>query len=113
MNCIFCEIIKKNIPADIVFENDEIIAFRDVSPQAPTHILLIPKKHIPGLPEAEKEDAKLLGQICITAAEIAEREGIDKNGYRLIMNSGPDAGQEVNHLHFHLLGGRSFGWPPG
>ncbi len=113
MPCIFCEIINKNIPAEIVYEDEEILAFRDVDPRAPVHILIIPKKHIPGLPEIAEEDRELIGRICLAAAEIAGREEIDRSGYRLVVNSGPDAGQAVDHLHFHLLGGRSLGWPPG
>jgi histidine triad (HIT) family protein len=113
MTCLFCEIIDKNIPADIVFEDDEIMAFRDVDPRAPVHILIIPKKHISGLLDAKESDRELMGRICLAAAEIARREGIDRSGYRLVVNSGPDAGQAVDHLHFHLLGGRSLGWPPG
>lgn len=113
MACLFCDIIKKKIPADIVFEDDEIIAFRDVDPRAPVHILIIPKKHIPGLPAAEELDSDLLGRICLTAARIARKESIAGSGYRLVVNSGPDAGQAVDHLHFHLLGGRPLSWPPG
>ena len=113
MSCLFCEIIDRNIPADIVFEDDEILAFRDVDPRAPVHILIIPKKHISGLSEANESDRELMGRICIAASEIAGREGIDRSGYRLVVNSGPDAGQAVDHLHFHLLGGRLMGWPPG
>jgi histidine triad (HIT) family protein len=113
MACLFCEIINKNIPADIVFEDDEIIAFRDVDPRAPVHILIIPKKHISGLSEGKEMDRELMGRICLAAAEIAGLEEIDRSGYRLVVNSGPDAGQAVDHLHFHLLGGRLMGWPPG
>lgn len=113
MTCIFCDIINKKISADIVFEDDEIIAFRDVAPQAPVHILIIPKKHISGLSEVKESEKELLGRICLSAAEIAEREKIDRSGYRLVVNSGPDAGQAVDHIHFHLLGGRTLGWPPG
>ncbi len=113
MACLFCEIIEKNIPAEIVFEDDEIMAFRDVDPRAPVHILIIPKKHISGLPEATESDKGLMGRICLVAAGIARKEKIGQSGYRLVVNSGPDAGQAVDHLHFHLLGGRSLGWPPG
>lgn len=113
MTCIFCDIINKKILADIVFEDDEIIAFRDVAPQAPVHILIIPKKHISGLSEVKESEKELLGRICLSAAEIAGREKIDRSGYRLVVNSGPDAGQAVDHIHFHLLGGRTLGWPPG
>jgi len=113
MSCLFCEIINKNIPADIVFEDDEIMAFRDVDPQAPVHILIIPKRHISGLSSAKESDRELMGRICLAAAEIAGREAINLSGYRLVVNTGSDAGQAVDHLHFHLLGGRSLGWPPG
>ena len=113
MACIFCEIINKNIPSEIVFEDDEIMAFRDVDPRAPVHILIIPKRHISGLSDAKESDKELMGRICLAAAEIAEREGINLSGYRLVANTGSDAGQAVDHLHFHLLGGRALGWPPG
>ncbi|MEA1927014.1 MAG: histidine triad nucleotide-binding protein [Candidatus Auribacterota bacterium] len=113
MACLFCDIIAGEIPADIVFEDDDIIAFRDVNPRAPVHILIIPRKHISGMSAAEESDKELLGRICLAAAEIAAREEIGRSGYRLVVNSGPDAGQAVDHLHFHLLGGRPLGWPPG
>lgn len=113
MDCLFCEIINKNIPADIIFEDDVIMAFRDIEPRAPVHILIVPKKHISSLSEAKESDRELLGQICLSSAEIAGREEIDRSGYRLVVNSGHDAGQAVDHLHFHLLGGRPLGWPPG
>ncbi len=113
MTCIFCEIINKNIPSEIVFEDDEIMAFRDVDPQAPVHILIIPKRHISGLTAAKESDGELMGKICLAAAEIAKREAINFSGYRLVVNTGSDAGQAVDHLHFHLLGGRTLGWPPG
>ncbi len=113
MSCIFCEIIAKKIPAEIVFEDDHLLAFRDLNPQAPVHILLIPKKHISGLDRAEETDRELLGRLAAAAARIAEEEGIGKTGFRLVVNSGPAAGQEIDHLHFHLLGGRKMSWPPG
>ncbi len=111
--CLFCRIRDGEIPADIVYRRDGVLAFRDIDPRAPVHILVIPEKHISGLPEAEDSDRELLGRICRAAALIARRESIERSGYRLVVNSGPDAGQAVGHLHFHLLGGRGLGWPPG
>ena len=113
MSCLFCDIIAGNIPADIVFEDDHLLAFRDLNPQAPVHILIIPKKHISGLDNAGDDDRELLGMITLRAAQIASETGIDETGFRLVVNSGSDAGQEVDHLHFHLLGGRKMSWPPG
>ena len=110
---IFNKIIRKEIPAQIVFENDEILAFRDVSPQAPLHVLIIPKKTISTLNDATDADVLLIGKIVLAAAEIAKKEGISENGYRLVMNCNQDGGQSVYHLHFHLLGGRKLTWPPG
>jgi histidine triad (HIT) family protein len=109
---IFQKIIDKEIPADIVFEDDRCLAFRDISPQAPTHVLVIPKKAIVSLAQAQDEDAALLGHLLIVARKIAEQEGLS-NGYRAVMNSGPDGGQSVDHLHVHVLGGRKLSWPPG
>lgn len=110
---IFSKIIRKEIPADIVFEDERALAFRDVSPQAPTHILVIPKKNIPKLADASNEDADLLGHLMIVARDIARKEGLNESGYRLIVNNGSSAGQTVFHLHVHILGGRPFSWPPG
>ncbi len=112
-DCIFCKIIKKEIPASIVYEDEEILAFDDIRPQAPVHTLIIPKIHLPSLKEASPEQAALLGKILIQAREIARLKGIDVTGYRVVLNTGPDSGQEVFHIHFHLLGGRRLGWPPG
>jgi len=111
--CIFCQIIEHKIPAQIVLENEEIIAFRDINPQAPVHILIIPKKHISSLIELNKNHDELIGQICRVAKELAKKESIDSSGFRLVVNTGPNAGQAVNHIHFHLLGGRKLKWPPG
>ena len=94
-------------------ENEKILAFSDINPQAPVHVLIISKKHIPGLNELEAADRELLGEIQLAAKEIASKSGTSKSGYRLVANCGPDAGQAVNHLHYHLLGGRVFKWPPG
>lgn len=113
MDCIFCKIAKKEIPSKIVFENDRVLAFRDINPGAPVHVLVIPKKHISGIDAAKDEDAGLLGELQRAARDIARAEGVEKSGYRLVVNSGPDAGQAVAHLHLHLLGGRKFKWPPG
>ncbi|MFG6104276.1 histidine triad nucleotide-binding protein [Leptothoe sp. EHU-05/26/07-4] len=109
---IFSKIIRKEIPADIVYEDDLCLAFRDISPQAPTHILVIPKKPIPKLSDAVVEDKQLLGHMLLTVKEIADAEGLS-NGYRVVINTGQDGGQTVFHLHMHLLGGRSLAWPPG
>ncbi|MDV3350810.1 histidine triad nucleotide-binding protein [Leptothoe sp. LEGE 181152] len=109
---IFSKIIRKEIPADIVYEDELCLAFRDISPQAPTHILVIPKKPIPKLSDAVVEDKQLLGHMLLTVKEIADAEGLS-NGYRVVINTGQDGGQTVFHLHMHLLGGRSLAWPPG
>lgn len=109
---IFGKIIRKEIPADIIYEDEMCLAFRDISPQAPIHILLIPKQHIPKLADATAEDHALLGHLLIKAKEIAAKEGLAK-GYRVVINTGEDGGQTVYHLHLHILGGRSLAWPPG
>lgn len=108
-DCIFCKIIKREIPSNIVYEDDEIIAFNDISPAAPIHILVIPKKHISSLVELEKEDELLIGRIYSVINEIAEKQGVKEKGYRVIVNCGKDGGQEVGHLHFHLLAGTQLG----
>ncbi len=110
---LFEKIIAREIPADIVFEDDQVIAFRDIAPQAPTHVLIIPKKPIPRLAEAGPEDHQLLGHLLLKAAEVAEKLGLKPGGYRLVFNNGPDAGEAVPHLHCHILGGRKMTWPPG
>lgn len=109
---IFKKIIDKEIPADIVHEDEHCLAFRDISPQAPTHILVIPKKEIESLAQAEDDDAGLLGHLLITARKVAEQQGLTE-GYRTVLNCGPHGGQSVDHLHVHVLGGRALGWPPG
>jgi histidine triad (HIT) family protein len=106
---IFSKIIRKEIPANIVFEDDKVTAFRDISPQAPTHILIIPNKLIPTVNDIKEEDETIIGHMMVVAAKIAKQEGIDESGYRLIMNCNKDAGQEVFHLHMHLLGGKNLG----
>ena len=110
---IFSNIIAREIPADIVYEDDQILAFRDINPQAPTHILVIPKVEIPTADDIGREDEALIGQLVQRATEIARSEGIAEAGYRLVVNCRNDGGQEVPHLHVHLLGGRKMGWPPG
>ena len=110
---LFEKIIAREIPAAIVYEDDRVLAFRDIKPQAPTHVLLIPKKPIPRVGEATQEDQELLGYLMLKAAEVASQLGLAKSGYRLVFNNGPDAGEAVPHLHCHILGGRSLGWPPG
>jgi histidine triad (HIT) family protein len=109
---IFSKIIDRQIPADIVYEDDLCLAFRDVAPQAPVHILLVPKKPIAMISEANLEDQALLGHLLLTAAKVAHQEKL-ANGYRLVINNGVDGGQTVYHLHLHILGGRSLTWPPG
>jgi len=111
--CIFCKIAAKEIPADIVYEDDEIIAFNDLNPQAPTHILVIPKNHIESVDHAEGNDKLLLGKLLMSAATIAKSVGLSEKGYRVVTNVGDDGGQSVNHLHLHVLGGRHLTWPPG
>lgn len=109
---IFSKIIRREIPADIVYEDDLCLAFRDITPQAPTHILVIPKKAIPKLSDAQTDDKALLGHLLFAVSEIAKQEKLD-DGYRVVINTGEGGGQTVFHLHLHLLGGRDLGWPPG
>jgi histidine triad (HIT) family protein len=110
---LFEKIIARQIPADIVYEDDQVIAFRDIKPAAPTHVLIVPKKVIPRIADAKPEDAKLLGHLLLKAAEVAAKLGIKDSGYRLVFNNGPHAGEAVPHLHCHILGGRDLAWPPG
>lgn len=111
-DCLFCKIVAGEVEADILWEGDEAVAFRDISPQAPTHILVVPRRHIGGLADSEPGDDALLGTLLGAARQLAEQEGIG-SGYRVVINNGASAGQSVFHLHLHLLGGRRFGWPPG
>ena len=111
-NCLFCRILRGEIPAKKVHEDDHVFAFEDVNPQAPTHVLIIPKRHFAGLKEAQAADAELIGRCHLAAAHIAHQRNIE-NGYRTVLNIGPGAGQSVFHLHVHLLGGRPLTWPPG
>ncbi len=111
-DCLFCRIIAGEIPARKVYEDEHTFAFEDIDPKAPTHVLVVPKKHIRGLKEATSEDADIVGRCQLTAAHVARERGIE-NGYRTVLNVGPGAGQSVFHLHVHLLGGRDLKWPPG
>ncbi len=111
--CLFCRIVAGDIPADIVYENDRLLAFRDISPQAPIHILLIPREHIATINDLDEAHADIIGQLFLAAKAIARNEGIADDGYRVVMNCNAGAGQTVFHLHLHLLGGRQMTWPPG
>ena len=110
---IFLKIIKREIKSDIVYEDDLCLAFRDIHPQAPTHVLLIPKKEIPSMAEVRGEDAALLGHLFVKASEVASKLGLSEEGYRVVINTRSFGGQTVNHLHLHILGGRPLSWPPG
>lgn len=110
---LFLKIIDREIPADIVYEDDDVLAFKDIKPQAPLHVLVIPKKHIRTLNDAGDEDEELLGKLMNTARKIARENDVAEEGYRVVMNCNRGAGQTVFHIHLHLLGGRSFSWPPG
>ncbi len=112
-DCLFCRIVDGNLPADIVYENDSLIAFRDIAAKAPTHILLIPRRHIATMNDLHDGDASLAGELFVTAARIAADEGLADDGYRVVMNCNEAAGQSVFHIHLHLMGGRRMGWPPG
>jgi histidine triad (HIT) family protein len=110
---VFEKIIAREIPADIVYEDDLVVAFRDNNAQAPAHFLVVPRKNIPRISEARGEDFRVLGHLLLKAAEVADKMGLKKNGYRLVINNGPDGGESVPHLHCHILGGRKMAWPPG
>jgi histidine triad (HIT) family protein len=109
---IFQKIIDREIPAQLIYEDNHVVAFRDINPQAPTHVLLVPRRALPRIGHATAEDKELLGHLMLAAAQLAEQLGL-KNGYRLVINNGPDGGESVPHLHCHLLGGRPLSWPPG
>lgn len=111
-NCAFCRIVAGDAQAHILYQDDDVTAFRDLRPQAPVHVLIVPNRHVAGVDSVEPEDAVLLGKLFLVARQLAEQEGI-VNGYRLVVNNGPQAGQSVFHLHVHLLGGRVLTWPPG
>ena len=110
-DCLFCRIVRKEIPAAIVLSDDHVVAFRDINPQAPVHIVIVPREHVPSLNEAT--DAEMLGRLSLAATKLARSEGIAESGYRTVVNTNRAAGQTVFHVHLHLLGGRSLGWPPG
>ena len=112
-DCLFCKIVSGDIPGDIVYQDDDVLAFRDLNPQAPTHILVIPKKHISTINDIQPEDAELIGKMFLAAKQVAQAEGIAEPGYRTVMNCNAEAGQTVFHIHLHLVGGRPMGWPPG
>ena len=112
-SCIFCKIIKKEIPSKIVFEDNKVLAFEDIKPQAPVHIVIVPKAHVEKLSDIKEENITIAGRLILTANTIAKEKNINQSGYRTVFNCGRDAGQAVSHLHMHLLGGRAFGWPPG
>ncbi len=112
-DCLFCKFVSGEIATQSVYEDDHVLAFRDINPQAPCHLLIIPKKHIATLNDLEEEDAELVGRLYLAAAKVAKQEGIDEAGYRTVMNCNEQAGQTVFHIHLHLLGGRRMSWPPG
>src|SRR4051812_27907403 len=112
-DCLFCKIINRDIKAAIVYEDDQVLAFNDINPQAPTHVLVIPKRHIESLSELKAADDQLVGELVRRAAAIARERGIAASGFRTVFNTNRDAGQTVFHIHLHLLGGRSLAWPPG
>jgi histidine triad (HIT) family protein len=111
--CLFCRIVAGEIPATIVHDDELVLAFRDINPMAPTHILVIPRRHIASAADLTEEDGPLLGRLFSVATALARQEGVGASGFRLVTNVGPDAGQSVDHLHLHLLGGRKLAWPPG
>jgi len=112
-DCIFCKIAAGEIKADIVYQDDRVVAFRDLNPQAPTHVLVIPREHIATANDLTQENASIVASMMLAAKQIAEREGIAERGYRTVLNCNAEAGQSVFHIHLHLLGGRPMGWPPG
>lgn len=110
---LFQKIIDKEIPSQIVYEDDRVVAFRDINPKAPVHVLIVPRKPIPRILDAKPEDKEVLGHLLLKAAELAAELGLEEKGFRLVINNGPDAGESVPHLHCHIIGGRAMGWPPG
>ncbi len=111
--CLFCRIVRKELPAKIASESAKALAFYDINPQAPVHVLVIPKDHIENALALEAKHSELLGEVFLLAQSVAKQEGVDRSGFRLVFNCGPDAGQAVSHLHLHVLGKRKLGWPPG
>ncbi|HHQ42691.1 MAG TPA: histidine triad nucleotide-binding protein [Chromatiales bacterium] len=112
-DCLFCKMANGEIEPDLVYEDDEVIAFRDINPQAPTHVLVVPREHIPTLNDLQPRHAELVGRMFLAAKEVARKEGIQESGYRTVFNCNRDAGQAVFHIHLHVLGGRPMAWPPG
>lgn len=112
-DCIFCKIIRGEMKAEIVYEDEHVLAFRDINPQAPTHLLIIPREHITSINHLENDHESTVGKLFLSAKALAAQEGIEESGYRVVMNCGEGAGQTVFHIHLHLLGGRRMGWPPG
>ncbi|HVN78675.1 MAG TPA: histidine triad nucleotide-binding protein [Terriglobia bacterium] len=112
-NCVFCRIVKKEIPAQVLFEDDICLAFEDINPKAPTHSLIITKAHIESVETLQDPEAPALGHLFLVARDLARQKGIHQTGYRTVINTGPQAGQSVHHIHLHLMGGRRMGWPPG
>ncbi len=113
MGCLFCNIVEKKIPADVVHDDEHTLAFRDIRPVAPTHVLVIPKKHVAAIHDLEPADAETIGRVLVAARRVADQLGLADAGYRLVVNDGEAAGQTVHHIHVHLLGGRALTWPPG
>jgi histidine triad (HIT) family protein len=113
VDCLFCGIAEGRIKGNILYQDDSIVAFKDIRPQAPVHVLIVPRKHVVTISDLEASDEALAGQILSVAAKLAREQGIAESGFRVVVNAGADAGQSVFHLHFHLLGGRRFSWPPG
>lgn len=111
--CLFCKIVSGQVPAKIAYEDEDVVAFHDISPQAPVHLLVIPRKHIESLSHAEPTDEALLGKLMLCAARVAKEQGLDSKGFRVVVNNGALAGQTVFHIHVHVLGGRAMAWPPG
>ena len=112
-DCLFCKILAGDVPADLVYESNEAIAFRDINPQAPSHVLIIPRQHIETINDLGPGDSALIGNLFLVAQQVAKDEGIAENGYRVVTNCNSDAGQTVFHIHLHMLGGRRLNWPPG
>jgi histidine triad (HIT) family protein len=111
--CLFCRIIQGSIPAKVIFQDEHTLAFDDINPQAPVHSLIIPKRHVTSVHDLEETDQPLLGRLLVTCNTVAKQKGLSERGFRLVANTGRDGGQTVSHLHFHVLGGRHMGWPPG
>jgi histidine triad (HIT) family protein len=112
-NCIFCKIANGEIPSNKVYEDDKVLCFKDLNPEAPVHVLIIPKEHISSLNDLNEDNSKIISHIFLTAKKVAKELGIERNGYRIVSNCGEDGGQTVGHVHFHMLGGRNLKWPPG